>query len=1137
MYRRKIGKKIFRRTRKHKFYGIKVKKGPSILTRKRIRRGGEGETVIIQGIQETDPSIILSEKSCNDFAVRADDIAEEAIKNRNEYKFSDKAKEDIKNCFPLLGETNIEQLIADNVSTIRESRAAAALSQQNPEPTIQGEMALQAAKNQEEAAEALSQQNLETIIDAEMARRAAINEQEAIETQKIYDTPIMKNLIGDGFTNFPIEKLEFLIPLYMILENRSNQVYKIIFAILMEIIKFKDIHGAFIEKLSKDLAENIYNNIIDLLYYLIPRPPEKDRAIPSFSRLYNSFVKEDGEHLKYNIDGGNLKKNLPKFFNMNDVLRILYEYYDIIMLTRAQYYVLFNVYSYQLENIDVNNKAFLKGDKFNLIPKADDFKISNDEFLKFLLTDFVIDKETTILRKKITIAETVESLGKLIQREVNIIKSNESLIKRSESVEEVFLSKSPTNKQLTILKSSNNNDDLILKYFNSINWAITFLSGYVKIFCFKSNFLGTGLTTSTDVRDKITDGVVKPNMENIKAIIDNGKIFKNTQMEDLTNLPELNGERESIAHFIVSILNDNTKDNTDCNKSYAFTQLIHYSNTKSKSVPNYHYLCIFCNMVIYACYMSLTEKKKWGETGTDLMILYMNIFIIKYLKHLLDDLSGIITPVLASFLGWSSPIDTYILYGLEILSSLDACKKIREYFLILKNTIDENYKNSSSEFNKQITTILSDTIIPLEESLSAIVTPYNNRNIELLKTKELTDVLCANKPDFGVVNEIILSLPKPPPSSSPELKEIILMNKINLHRKVIDICREELIPKLLSSHTTLSESERKDLLDKVEILSGKPEKPLEHPNYDIDEERKRCELVVAQTINMARTHKGPPLRLTQKQIHDINVCAINENLFKHQKKNPKEFNKRIARSYYGIKEILGVCDQETIDKIKNSPNVKQLYEYIEKLDNVKGREMVYSHCNDDYKRVFGFLNQTRELIKADLSNNDIKKKCIENLKHFETLDSSYEVNWLMPQQEREGEIIVETLADLNNKKKNLIERLARSKRIITEARKLKSDDVVTMFKGRQTDILGKIRTVNEKIIAITPKRSSSWWRRGGSKRRNKTIKRRMHQQKQYKTKKYGRKYRASRPNKKTRKHLVRGRGRGRGHPHRRTRSH
>ena len=55
----------------------------------------------------------------------------------------------------------------------------------------------------------------------------------------------------------------------------------------------------------------------------------------------------------------------------------------------------------------------------------------------------------------------------------------------------------------------------------------------------------------------------------------------------------------------------------------------------------------------------------------------------------------------------------------------------------------------------------------------------------------------------------------------------------------------------------------------------------------------------------------------------------------------------------------------------------------------------------------------------------------------------------------------------------------------------------------------------------------------GSKRRGITIKRRRRQQKQHKTRKHGRKYRASRPNKKTRKHLVRGRGR----PHRRTRSH
>jgi len=1123
MYRRKIGKKIFRRTRKHKFYGIKAKKRPSMLTRKRVRRGGEGETVIIEGIQETDPNISLSKETCEAFAFRANDIADQAIKNGNEYKFSDKAKEDIKSCALLL-DKDIEQLIAENVSTIRESRAAAALSQQNPEPTIKGEM-----PHQEEAAAALSQQNPEPTIDAEMAHQAANTEKEA-------DTSILKNLIGDGFTNVPHKEIKNFRLFNMVLEARSEKVYKIIFAILMVIIKFKDIRGAFVEKLSKDLAENIYKSIVDLLYSLVPRPPLKDGGIPSFPELYNSVMTEDDEQLKYRIDGDNMLKHLPKFFNMNNVLRILYEYYDIIMLMRAQYYILFNVYSYQLQYIDVNDRAFLEGEKFNLIIKSSRFKISNDEFLKFLFTKFTINKEPKVLTKQITTEETVESLGILIKSEGNIIKSNESLIKRSESAEEVFLSKSPTNKQLTILKSSSNNDDLILKYFNSINWAITFLSGYVKIFCFKRHYfrLGSGLNTSTKVRDKITEGVVKKNMENIKAIIDNGEIFKNTQMEGLTILPKLNGNLVSIDFFIVSILNDNTKDDTDCNKSYAFTQLIHYSNTKSKSVPNYHYLCIFCNMVIYACYMSHTEEDKWGEKGTDLMIIYMNIFIIKYLKHLLDDLSGIIIPALASFLEWSSPTDTYILYGLEILSSLAACKQIREYLITLKKMIDQSYKKSSDEFDSQITTILSDTITPLEESLSVIMTPYNNRNIELLKTKELTDVLCANKPGFEVVNEIIGSLNKPPRVNSSELREILLMNEINLHRKVIDICSKELIPTLINSHKKLSNDEKLVLLDKVEALSGKPDKPLTPPDYKSDEERKKCELVVAHTIHMARTHKGPqPLMLTPKQLHYINICAINENLFKHQQKNPKEFNKRIARSYYGIKEIMGVCDQETKNKIENLPNVQQLYKFIEKLDNVKVREMVYNHCNDDYKRVFGFLNQTRKLIKADLSNDDIKKKCLKTLENFERLDSLYEDSWLKPQQEREGEVINDTKEYLNNKKKNLIERLARAKRIVSEARKLRSNDVVTQFQERQKNISDKIETVNARIIAITPKRSSSWWRRGGSKRRSKTIKRRRRQQKQYKTKKCGRKYRASRPNKKTRKHL----GPRRSRHHHRTRSH
>ena len=71
MYRRKIGKKIFRRTRKHKFYGIKVKKGPSMLTRRRVRRGG-GENVVHSVIGKlASRSFFLTKPKCNELLNRA----------------------------------------------------------------------------------------------------------------------------------------------------------------------------------------------------------------------------------------------------------------------------------------------------------------------------------------------------------------------------------------------------------------------------------------------------------------------------------------------------------------------------------------------------------------------------------------------------------------------------------------------------------------------------------------------------------------------------------------------------------------------------------------------------------------------------------------------------------------------------------------------------------------------------------------------------------------------------------------------------------------------------------------------------------------------------------------------------------
>ena len=66
MSERKIGKKIFRRTRKHKFYGIKVKKGPSMLTRRRVRRGGLGNKADVSSVigESNERRVSLTEDEC-----------------------------------------------------------------------------------------------------------------------------------------------------------------------------------------------------------------------------------------------------------------------------------------------------------------------------------------------------------------------------------------------------------------------------------------------------------------------------------------------------------------------------------------------------------------------------------------------------------------------------------------------------------------------------------------------------------------------------------------------------------------------------------------------------------------------------------------------------------------------------------------------------------------------------------------------------------------------------------------------------------------------------------------------------------------------------------------------------------------
>ena len=997
MYRRKIGKKIFRRTRKHKFYGIKVKKGPSMLTRRRVRRGGEGETVIIQGIQETDSSISLDEDSCNAFAVRANELANAADDEGNEYRFSEQALKDIEECVPFLENINIADLIKENVDSIKANRRIKYENEQY--------------KNQREA-ERLAEEIAET-----QANRAIQAKKTAESLKKIRSFNFFRELIGDGLNDDAVvSKLDKLLAKYLVFIEHSKKIYQIIFSILIECIKFNDKNGVFIEKISIDTGDDdnveIYTIIIKLLYSLAKRDTDAPNSIPDFLKYYNSFFENTPEKLGYTLQEN--KPILPSYINVNKVLRILYGYYDIIISTLAQYYVVLNIYSVQFEHISKINITNMANDKFspNLISVAPEastppeettdtatLKISNDVLLKFLLTDFTLN--TTGLPKiPVNKKILVGAFQTLLTKTVSFFRTNEDLTLKSENLEKVFLLDQPPDApdgQLNILKGSDNIDDNLLTRFKNITWVKNFLLLYDDIFCFdiKTISITSGLKTKTNVRKQIEEKIIVPRYQDIQEKIENGEIFKTPQVSD----------------FIVKILKENSEGNQACAAGFAFKEFIKY--TKGTPSNSSYYLGIFCNMVIYACYMSTSEdssgksikegkarEDEWGEKGTDLMRIYMNNFIIEYVKNELKNLRTIIDLFL-NFLytQYQRPPNTYIFCGLGIVSYLGACRnakiileQIKKKFSAIyeKKVIDilRTYKKKYDDNNTLINQNNLTAIDELERLLSVVMKTLKDDNDALLTEKDLNIVLCVgNNKDCDVLKETTESL-KGSQNDSREKKQILLMkilsmNHNNLHKKVYDVC-EEILQKLIES-MNVSESEKEALnQNSQDVKNFLRIEQAEYPTNTTDEQRKKCEMKLAFIISEARKHKvgDSPINLSQQDLIEINICANPNNIFDHQKQNENEYNKRIARAYYGINEILPVCDPITRDNIEKLPNFIQLKNIV--THDQKIREDMLKQCKDDHKGVLGFYNQTRELIKAGLSSDEINKKCDEDFGYVDT---------------------------------------------------------------------------------------------------------------------------------------------------------
>lgn len=1201
MYRRKIGKKIFRRTRKHKFYGIKVKKGPSILTRKRIRRGGEGEEADVHSVignyaarsfsldrkkcinllntainaqQENPeraiiytPNALGDKKYCDDkYKTYIDDNVSRAQKFEQEKRRKLQEEEELEQ--QKQQQQQEQQLQQDELARKKlEEERDKELKMLNPNKEQQIISSI-AVKTDEE----IRQQELEEL---EKIRKIELEELEKLRIEKLSsedkntkfysDNPGFKKVTSDNKLHLSIRLTKY--------KDRLKQIYKMIYELVKLLIFNKQLF--FINKLStgdpgivtvSGIQSSIFIQVVKLLEKCV-----------EFIKYYNSAV-SDHECFKINeVAIPNKVNGYPKFLDMEKVLKLLYNFYDICITDYLFYSLYAKILSSRLQNLadnlilsisgvgkwaisDVFRSLYLEYEIDNSMLSIDnsenlDDKKQNDinQLSYRLIYPFTPTKDdpdvsyTAPLKIDIekdshgvikiqdqgaikNIPHVLSELTKILRENTKIKDEYTDIVK----VDRQFTTFIPMEGPFTVIDTKS--DKYGLYYLDMINNIHNFLMKYNDIFCFSSS-LFRGQKTKIDVRIKI-QGILTP-------LIDSG-LFDKLQLFDKSNFtPYMNPDTfNEIIIPLIKLLDNNTTETKTCKERTAVTRFNGYNDTYQKDAKSAYFLKIFLNMIIYACYQQRLNgnTKVWKHTGTDLMIIYMNIFILNYLDNILISIGNLLTVKIDGLL---TKRDTYIFYDKMFTFIIPRVKEIQKNIetINLKKYVtfrkSDNYKNAFT------------SLPTFETTYRDIKNRIDLHNAQLLKT----------------INFENYDEPYRNPDTSDQVGNstyFSAMIEINLCSKKTYICNEliRVLTPLISTDkaaeiftTSLGSSNSSSYTIEDE------EENIKEKNDDYKEE---CKVRLSNLINKARKAlNGVKYTIPRNMLADIEICADFGDPF-DQKNNTlsgdREYIKRIGRAYYGIKELLLKLDRTSRNEIIKIPSVKQLFNEVDKSEEL--RRLIHTQCvtdkDEENKGVIGKFQKffksnvlfeegptdRRKHIRADLTDDQIVALCNRDVSSDVAEDSDDElvsvpVDTTNPELAAYHEDLNEG-AKLANENARLRQQSAEENRkIIEDLKKYNSKD--EMLADAKDVYKGLHSSIRAEIDAALGKKGSGFFSRllstGGSKRRGRTIKRRRRQQKQHKTKKHGRKYRTSRVNKKTRKHLVPIRGPGRIRPHRRTRSH
>jgi hypothetical protein len=466
-------------------------------------------------------------------------------------------------------------------------------------------------------------------------------------------------------------------------------------------------------------------------------------------------------------------------------------------------------------------------------------------------------------------------------------------------------------------ESSVQSETSLLDFLSFID---TYLSSPETTLVCTNQQISGGLSTPTDVRKNIESLLQKISLE---QYIDSGNedsIFKTTCpfISDNITLKEKIKE-------IVQENNNAFDDNSECKRN---------SNFFLKNFSDTILMNIFLHMLVYACYsVKIQGKIKTGFItsiqGTDLMILYMKEFVIRFFNNLLQDI-----------------INFYDKYLQEKSSEqvLLIDKNTSEFFLLIDKTIlrietwDVKNQMRIPETNTHSQDMTKNLSIKIKEIKKKII-DKNNETLEFIRSLHSTRVQ--------------------QPQEQPEKTMLEKMNTYNLKVKMLELC-EELKTKVEKKYDEKYQGKR-ELWEKTQPVQEKTQlvatneilqefDPRTLKKSDLIGIKDECKEFVVSLISQARNLKknNPTTRINfdNDLLQQLNRCCDPRDVFK-KGENSREHNKRIARAFYGLSEIWPYIQPQKKPAILQLPGVKNLIEKFNTEPNFQ--ELVKWQCNDDGK--------------------------------------------------------------------------------------------------------------------------------------------------------------------------------------------